>query len=274
MTAVLGLTAEQRRQQRDEAEHRRIATLAATAYKGAVCPACGAKVTATSSGGYRPHGPRDARCPGVAPQPGPDSPSPEPGTDAAPTLSLVSSAGAAPNGPTERDLAVRLVALRVLADRVKAADLEVRAQMQAQMVVGDRVTATLHPTEEEQSPTVVGHVQLTKGRAGSTTATVTDEQALLAWVTQHHPTEVVTTESVRRSFLTVLLEAIRNDGGWYDKKTGEQVTLPGVDVISGPDGTPTLAVKPTPAAAVEIPEAWADGRLAWSELTALPAGEQ
>ncbi len=165
-----------------------------------------------------------------------------------------------------RTLAARLVAMRVLKDAVTAADTALRAEVQAAMLVGDRVTAAL------PDGTVLGHVQLTKGRTGSVSAAVEDEAALLAWVTEHRPDEVLTTRTVRRSYLTHLLDSVRQHGVYLDTVTGEAIDLPGVTVSSGQDGSPTLAVKPAAGAAEEVRAAWQDGRLALDDLTALPGG--
>lgn len=174
-----------------------------------------------------------------------------------------STAGAGPADP--RTLALRLIALRVLKDTVGEADATVRQQTQAGMLVGDRVTAAL-------GAEVIGHVQLTKGRGGSVSAVVEDEAALLAWVTEHHPDEVVTTRSVRRSFLTHLLDTVRAEGVYVDKRSGEAMDLPGVSLSSSADSPPTLAVKPTAGAAEAVRQAWRDGTLTLTDLTAITDG--
>lgn len=166
---------------------------------------------------------------------------------------------------TERSAATRLVALRVLKDVISEADIQARADIQTAMTVGDRTTAVVYLDGEA---VVVGHVQLTKGTS-STTAAVTDADALLVWVKANVPTEVQTVELVRPSFQRVLLDKVKADGGWYDEATGEIVPVPGVTVTPGTP-RPTLVVKPAEGAAEVIKAGWASGALTLSELTALP----
>lgn len=174
-----------------------------------------------------------------------------------------------------RTLALRLLALRVLKDEVAAADAALRAEVAAAMLVGDRVTATLDTYDVpggDGQPEVVGHVQLTKGAAGKRDAVVTDEAALLRWVQAQRPTEVVTTERVRPAFLRVLLDSVRQNGCYVDS-AGVMHSLPGVEVVEGRQGNPTLTVKPVAGGADAIKQAWRDGRLSVADVTALPAGE-
>jgi hypothetical protein len=169
---------------------------------------------------------------------------------------------------TERSAATRLVALRVLKDAITEADTQARADIQTGMAVGDRTTAVVHLDGEA---VVVGHVQLTKG-SSSTTAAVTDTEALLAWVKEHCPSEVQTIELVRSSFQKVLLDRVKADGGWYDEATGEILDVPGVTVTPGTP-RPTLVVKPAEGAAEVVRAAWASGALPLTDLTALPGGD-
>lgn len=168
----------------------------------------------------------------------------------------------------QRLAATRLIAARILKDLIGEQDTQLRADMQTGMLIGDRATAVVYDTDGE--PVIVGHVQLTKG-SSSTTAAVTDPAALLAWVKEHAPTEIQTVESVRLSFQKALLDHVKADGGWVDAETGVLIEVDGI-TVSPPSGKPTLVVKPTEVAAEVIKSAWADGRLALTDLTALPSG--
>lgn len=169
---------------------------------------------------------------------------------------------------SDRLAATRLIAARVLRDLLAEQDSQLRQDMQAGMVVGDRATAVVYENDE---PVVVGHVQLTKGTS-TTTAAVTDAEALLAWVKEHAPTEVQTVELVRPSFQKTLLDQVKSVGGWLDPATGELLDVEGVTVTPATP-RPTLTVKPTDDAADVVRRAWADGRLSLTDLTALPAGQ-
>lgn len=165
-----------------------------------------------------------------------------------------------------RTLAQQLVAIRVLTDLVKEADRDTREEAQSHLVVGDRVTATIGDEP-------IGHVQLKKPRGAGRTVVVTDEAALLAWVEQARPGEVVTTRRVRASYLKHLLDTVRAAGVYVDVATGEAFDLPGVSVTDTPEGSPTLEVRPVAGAAERVREAWRDGTLRLSSLPALGGAE-
>lgn len=137
---------------------------------------------------------------------------------------------------TAHDRATRLLALRVLKDWIALEDRKLRDEMCAELVVGERYSGLLDPADKE---TLLGFVQLTKARES---ATVTDQAALLAWVEEHCPGEVVTTKAVRPAFVTALLASVKADGGWIDADTSELLEVAGVEVRVG---SPTLTVKPT-----------------------------
>jgi len=69
---------------------------------------------------------------------------------------------------------------------------------------------------------------------------VTDEQALTAWVAENHPSEIVTTVTVRDSFRRSVLERLGDghDGTVIDTETGEVITW--ATVI---EGSPYLSVR-------------------------------
>lgn len=162
---------------------------------------------------------------------------------------------------TAKDRASRLLALRVLADWIKAEDRRLRDETVAELVVGERVPGLVDDTDPE---TLLGFVQLAKGREA---ATVTDSAALLAWVRGHYPGEIVTTPSVRPAFVTALLAAVKRDGGWTDGATGELLEVDGITVTTS---SPTLTVKPTAEADALVADAIATRRI---PLGPTPAGE-
>jgi hypothetical protein len=131
-----------------------------------------------------------------------------------------------------RTLAVHVVALRVLADRVKDRTAEVKAELQAQLDVGDRKNAQL-PNGDS-----VGAITYTRGRSG---ARVVDEKAFTEWVTANYPDELVTT--VRSSFRDAVLANAKTAGAPVDSN-GEYV--PGVGLYQS---EPYLSAKPLPGAA-------------------------
>lgn len=153
---------------------------------------------------------------------------------------------------TAHDRAARLLALRVIKDWIAAEDRKLRDEMCAELVVGERYSGLLDPADKES---LLGFVQLTKARE---TASVVDGEALLAWVEEHCPGEVVTTRSVRPAFVTALLASVKADGGWISPD-GELVDVDGVEVRTG---SPTLTVKPTAEADGLVREALAARRLA------------
>lgn len=155
-----------------------------------------------------------------------------------------------------RDLASRLLALRVVTDWIKSEDRELRAAAAADLVVGERVTGLADPADKES---VLGFVQLTKARESWS---VTDRDALLDWVAEHAPGELVTVparDDVRASFVTVLLDSAKKHGGWLDPATGELVPLDGV--VECRTGEPVLTVKPTAEADGLVRDALAARRL-------------
>lgn len=169
-----------------------------------------------------------------------------------------------------RALATRLVCLRVLKDAVAQADTATRAALQAALLVGDRATAAV--TAEDGQPVPVGTVTATKGAAGSTTAAVTDMDALVAWCRKWAPTEIQTVTTVQPAFQRMVLDVMKKSGGWMARDTGEIVPVDGITVTPPTPGAPGLMVKPTDAADAEVRAAWADGRLRFADLTELTDG--
>lgn len=116
---------------------------------------------------------------------------------------------------TPRDLALRIAALTILEERVKAARDDARlAILQAlDDLGGDSVRAEL------PDGTRIGKVSVTTPKPSPR---VTDEQKFTGWVAQQWPTEVVW--HVRDSFKKTILEKMRpSDAGAVYVETGELV---------------------------------------------------
>ncbi len=171
-----------------------------------------------------------------------------------------------------RALATRLVALSVLKDAVAAADLATRSALLDALLVGDRATAAV--TGPDGKPVTIGTVTATKPSAGSTTAAVTDLDALALWCSWHAPTEVQTVQVINSAFQRKLLDACKRDGGWHDPETGEILAVPGITVTPPTLSRPGLMVKPADNADTEVRAAWADGRLQFADLAAIEDGTE
>lgn len=120
---------------------------------------------------------------------------------------------------TPRELALRLAALTVIADRVEVEREATRAAIVDALdaLGGDSVRAEL------PDGTRIGKVSIT---APKPSARVLDEDALAGWVAETHPTEVVW--RVREAYRKVILDrAIAGpDGEAVDPSTGE--IIPGI----------------------------------------------
>ena len=153
---------------------------------------------------------------------------------------------------SQREIAQRLLALRVVMDRIKVEDRRLRELAAASLKTGERVGGYLDEDDEE---TKLGFVQV---RKGSARASVVDEAAFLEWVRAVAPGEIVTRESVRESFTRAVLEDVKAHGGWISHADGE---LHDPDGVSVSVGAPTLAVSPLAEADALIADALAGGRL-------------
>jgi len=147
-----------------------------------------------------------------------------------------------------RELALRLAVHKALTDQLTKMRSQLNEEARREMEPGDRITAKL-PSGEK-----VGSVTLTQGRVS---ARVVDKDAFTRWVAERFPTEVV--QVVRESFAKTVLDAVKRDGGWVDKATGEIVQVPGVAVT---EDDPYPSVRLTRDAHQLIAEAWQRGELA------------
>jgi hypothetical protein len=157
-------------------------------------------------------------------------------------------------GMSARDVATRLIALKVVKDWLAKEERELRDDLAAGLMVGERVPGALDASDPE---TLLGFVQLTKARES---VSVTDKEAFMEWVAEHAPQEIVTIparEDVRTSFVAAVTTAVKRDGGWVTPD-GELITVDGVEVTTG---APILTVKAVAEADGLVKDALASRRL-------------
>jgi hypothetical protein len=170
---------------------------------------------------------------------------------------------------SQETLALRALALRLLSDRVRAADTQNRDAIAAEFGLKDRkvVWLPLDGVDVE-----VGHVRRDKG---AVTVSVTGMGELIDWVEANHPTEVeewapAPVTRVRPAFLTALLAAVKAAGAPVD---GNGEVIPGVEVGVGDPKTVVVPAK-TDEATVALLELLRHDRFALQSLIELPpAGE-
>jgi hypothetical protein len=130
----------------------------------------------------------------------------------------------------KRLLAGRQIVARLLADEVAALVADNRHDLESQMLPRESVIATL------PDGTIIGQV----GRSRpAKSAKVTDEAALLAWVEENRPDEVVVTRTVRSSFVDALKAQAKKHDHAFDVETGE--VIPGIESV---EGTSSYSPKP------------------------------
>lgn len=100
------------------------------------------------------------------------------------------------------DALVQAAAVSQLAEAVKAADVEAKRRVLEEYGAGDRVEARVNKES-------IGTVSVAKGRESFK---VTDDAAFLAWVEEHHPTEVETVKKVRDGFRKNLGQVVKDTG--------------------------------------------------------------
>lgn len=152
---------------------------------------------------------------------------------------------------------------KVLGDRVKAANAAAKDTVLATGAPGDRVT----PRLPDGTPLKGASVSIADGRRS---LVVVDEREFLTWVKAQHPTEIVTVEQVRPSYLDALKAAMDGAGPVFDPATGEEI--PGVEAR---DGDPYVSVRTAGPAVAAIEAAWQSGTLL-RDVLALPedSGEE
>lgn len=173
-----------------------------------------------------------------------------------------------------KDAAAREAVLKALhdaiGDELKAARAEVQAGLdEAKDSAGVRQIAASLP-----DGTVVAKISLTDPAPA---AVVTDPEAYLAWVRDHHPagpdniTRRFVTE-VRPAFTTVLLGELTAAGTpqWCNPETGELHTVPGVEIRATRARSHSVRFEKTGRA--EVARAWQAGQLADVALPQLTTG--
>lgn len=171
-----------------------------------------------------------------------------------------------------RDLATEAAVLKLLAERVAAAQKDVKARTQRALDVAEkrdgteRVVASL-PTGEQ-----VATISLRKGETGPV---VTDEEALARWIRKTWPDEEWTTTRIVREVkpwkLAELLAEMdaAESAKLVDKTTGEVLDVPGV--VIKPTRARTYAITWRKGGKDTTAEAWRSGALA-QQLAAITAG--
>ena len=158
-------------------------------------------------------------------------------------------------------LALRVAALKVLFDRLAVLDREVRDELHALTVQGERLPAVL-PGQDEP----VAFITRTRPAKKHPTLTVTDPGAYMLWVLANRPDEVVVpvpVNTVRTSFTA----AVAADGGVMDPSTGELSTPDGMTWVTPEPGRSNLMVKLEPDGAKVLEAAWSSGLLELPAVT-------
>jgi hypothetical protein len=170
-----------------------------------------------------------------------------------------------------KDQATRVAILdtlaKTIADELKAAKAELETGLRAAKAETGTKTIAI-----DLNGTDIGKATLVqKGPA----ATVTDEVALLAWVREVAPTEVVTrlTTAVRPAWLTQLKKQIEAIGSteWADPETGVIHDVPGISLVGRAAYTQVTIPSDGKQA---IAEAWRNRLLDTVVMPELAAGEQ
>lgn len=150
-----------------------------------------------------------------------------------------------------RDAAFRAGFWQFVEQRAKALKDEAKADLK-QLEVGDTVAGKWHGQ-------VVAKATMSKGRAK---LVVTDEQALLDWVTDLHPTEVLC--QVNPAFLKQLETRAKELGHPVDSN-GELV--PGVELV---EGEPSVSVRRADGAEMVIAELFRTGKVGLDGIQPAP----
>jgi hypothetical protein len=143
--------------------------------------------------------------------------------------------------PEDKLLAGKQVFVKVVQNDVKAVFDKTREALEPRLDADESVAALL------PDGTRIGSVKRSKAKR---TPVVTDEAAVLAWVRDNRPEEIV--ESVRPAFVEYLKAQARKHGEAVYEATGEIV--PGVEMR---EGAPSYLPQPDPAIAPDsedVPE--------------------
>lgn len=186
------------------------------------------------------------------------------------------SAENAPEPPAEslRDLALEEAALKLLAERVAAAQKDVKARTQAALdraAERDGVERIVAALPDGQAVATIG---LRKGETGPV---VTDEDALARWLRATFPDEQWTETRIVRTVkpwkLAELMAEMEAAGATKvaDKTTGEVHDVPGVAIK--PTRARTHAITWRKNGREAVAEAWRAGALA-RQMAALTTGKE
>lgn len=111
--------------------------------------------------------------------------------------------------------------IKALGDQAKALRSQVHKQMLADH---DERKAAVLPDGVK-----IGSIGI---RKGSTSARVTNDAALLRWVVEKHPEQIM--QAIRPAFVAMLLDASKKEGIGYDPTSGEILDF--IEVTTGPGG--------------------------------------
>ncbi|WP_329148765.1 hypothetical protein OIU91_21205 [Streptomyces sp. NBC_01456] len=181
-----------------------------------------------------------------------------------------------PEQPVEslRDLAQQEAVLKLLAERVAAAQKDVKKRVQAALDTAEKRDGTERVGAYLPNGEQVATISLRKGETGPV---VTDEEALARWVRQMWPDEEWTeTRIVRRVKPWKLAELLGEIGAagvakLVDKATGEVLDVPGVTIK--PTRARTHAITWRNGGRDATADAWRTGALS-AQLAAITAGDQ
>ncbi|MBV6697489.1 hypothetical protein KV557_10165 [Kitasatospora aureofaciens] len=168
------------------------------------------------------------------------------------------------------DLAAREAVLKAVADAIGDELKAVRAAVQAELDAnrGVQQVAAVLPDGRQ-----VAKVSLTNPAPA---AVVTDPEAFVAWVRDHHPDEKAVTRrfvlEVRPATQAALLAEMTAAGvaQWCNTETGEVHTVPGVEIRA--TRARSHSVRFDKAGRDAVAEAWRSGELAALVLPELTAG--
>lgn len=157
--------------------------------------------------------------------------------------------------------AARFMLLDRLAKRVKAAADAAKAELDQDMLPGDRTGVSLLLHGE---PVVLGAVTRSKP---TTKWVVTDEAALLAWVKEAHPERIEMVPQIREWYVKSLLDNAAQNGAAI---TDEGEIVPGIEQKTG---SSYVAPKPEKDVDSLIERLAAGGAVSIPALLALEAGD-
>jgi hypothetical protein len=152
-----------------------------------------------------------------------------------------------------RELSLQAAVLKMLAD-------EVAARLQIVKAATEEAFKDAGATQAvPQLPDGTKVATVSYAGGGAKSASVTNDQAFLAWMVANHPgeTEVIVRESAKRK----ILDAAKKDGRAIDPATGE--VIPGIEVR---ESRPYVSIRFKPGGVDAVADAWLAGDLQGIEL--------